>query len=35
MIEVTKDGGRVKISFPYNPDYIVKIKLESNKKSLR
>lgn len=26
MIEVGKDGGRIKISFPYNPDYIAKIK---------
>lgn len=26
MIEVRKDGGRIKISFPYNPDYITKIK---------
>jgi len=26
MIEVRKDEGRIKISFPYNPDYIVKIK---------
>jgi hypothetical protein len=26
MIGVGKDGGRIKISFPYNPDYITKIK---------
>ncbi|NLJ04383.1 MAG: tyrosine-type recombinase/integrase [Exilispira sp.] len=26
MIEVIKDGGRINISFPYNPDYIAKIK---------
>ena len=26
MIEVRKDGERIKISFPYNPDYITKIK---------
>ena len=26
MMEVKKDGGRIKISFPYNPDYIAKIK---------
>ncbi|RLG32272.1 hypothetical protein DRN97_07750 [Methanosarcinales archaeon] len=27
MIEVRKDGERIKISFPYNPDYITKIKI--------
>jgi site-specific recombinase XerD len=26
MIEVRKDEGRIKVSFPYNPDYIAKIK---------
>ena len=26
MIEVRKDGERIKISFPYNSDYITKIK---------
>jgi hypothetical protein len=26
MIEVRKDEGRIKISFPYNPDCITKIK---------
>jgi hypothetical protein len=26
MIEVRKDGERIKISFPYNPDYITRIK---------
>ena len=26
MIEVRKDGERIKIAFPYNPDYITKIK---------
>ena len=26
MMEVKKNGGRIKISFPYNPDYIAKIK---------
>ncbi|MBE9541996.1 MAG: hypothetical protein IMF01_06725, partial [Proteobacteria bacterium] len=26
MIEVRKNGERIKISFPYNPDYISKIK---------
>ena len=26
MIEITKDEERIKISFPYNPDYIAKIK---------
>jgi hypothetical protein len=25
MIEVRKDGERIKISFPYNPDYITRI----------
>ena len=26
MIRVRKDGDRIGISFPYNPDYIIKIK---------
>jgi hypothetical protein len=26
MIEVVKDGERIKLSFPYNQDYIAKIK---------
>jgi hypothetical protein len=26
MIEVRKDEGRIKISFPYNPNYVTKIK---------
>jgi hypothetical protein len=26
MMEVRKDGERIKISFPYNPDYITRIK---------
>ena len=26
MIQVRKDGEMIKIAFPYNPDYITKIK---------